>query len=323
MASPRSGISIYKCLSPNISTIRHTTSPKTPVRNSLTLEDIFANHKVSPIFNIDSPYKKKIVNEGFLEQHHTVLGNGAFGTVYKAYYKGKKVAAKIIKSNNKGIGSVGMEREAAFLRHMNIIKILNVDEGPVLTLITMELCGNSLQNILEESSITKHQRIHIWQSIAKALKYCHKMGIVHADVKPKNVLMGMDDQPKLADFGSAVFVNDLYIPFDFHGTPGYAAPEVVRGKLPTPLSDIYSLAILAWQMLSRKPPFAGLHTHTILYLTGKGITPIDYTLNDGFQGKYKDLYKKCWNKQCDERLNLLTILKKLKILEINIFKVSF
>jgi serine/threonine protein kinase len=129
---------------------------------------------------------------------------------------GKMVAAKVIKSNEKRASSIDMERQASFLRHMNIVKILKVDEGPVLTLITMELCGNSLQNILEESSINKHQRIHIWQSIAKALKYCHKIGIVHADVKPKNILMGMDNEPKLADFGSAVFVNEFYIPFDFH-----------------------------------------------------------------------------------------------------------
>jgi proto-oncogene serine/threonine-protein kinase mos len=91
--------------------------------------------------------------------------------------------------------------------------------------------------------------------------------------------------------------------------------------VPTPVSDIYSLGILAWQMLSRKPPFAGLHTHTILYLTGKGITPSDDALNDGFEGKYKNLYRKCWNKHCKERLNLVTILKKLQLLEINILKV--
>ena len=109
-----------------------------------------------------------------------------------------------------------MEKETAFLRHSNIVKILKVDEGPALTLITMELCGHSLQNILEEHKITRHQKIHIWKSIAKALNYCHQMGIVHADVKPKNVLMGPDNQPKLADFGSAVFRNESNTSLIFH-----------------------------------------------------------------------------------------------------------
>lgn len=109
-----------------------------------------------------------------------------------------------------------MEKEAAFLKHSNIVRVLKVDEGPALTLITMELCGNSLENILEESSIRKEQRIHVWKSIARALRYCHRMSVVHADVKPKNVLMSVDNQPKLADFGSAVFLNEPYTPFDFH-----------------------------------------------------------------------------------------------------------
>lgn len=100
-----------------------------------------------------------------------------------------------------------MEKEAAFLKHSNIVKVLKVDEGPALTLITMELCGNSLQSILEENVITKQQRVLIWKFIAKALKYCNEMGVVHADVKPKNILMTADNQPKLTDFGSAVFID--------------------------------------------------------------------------------------------------------------------
>ncbi|XP_014203863.1 serine/threonine-protein kinase mos-like [Copidosoma floridanum] len=319
MASPRAAFSVLQHLSPRriqqVSSIRQALSPKcpkTPVRNTLTVDSVFQNHP-SPRFNIDTPNRKKIINEGLLGGQQTVLGHGAFGTVYKASYKGEDVAAKVIKSNNNTKKcSKNMEREAVSLRHLNVVKVLMVHEGPALTLITMELCSKSLDDMLEDHSIAKEKRIYIWESIAEALKYCHSKGVVHADVKPKNVLMGTDDQPKLADFGSAVIVHESDTPLTFHGTPGYAAPEIVRGNLPTPLSDIYSLGILAWQMLSRTAPFADLHKHTILYLTGKGTTPPDSDLDDDFNGKYKDLYKKCWNKMPENRPSLDVITKKLK-----------
>lgn len=118
------------------------------------------------------------------------------------------MAAKIIRKNKQSNDCINNEKQAIFLKHSNIVKILNVEEGSMLTLITMELCGNSLQNILDEREIPKLERLNIWIAIAKALRYCHRKGVVHADVKPKNVLIGIDNKPKLADFGSAVFIGE-------------------------------------------------------------------------------------------------------------------
>ncbi|KAL7299343.1 hypothetical protein TKK_0007916 [Trichogramma kaykai] len=320
MASSRPAISIVKCLSPrkltNVTNIERL-NPHINQQNKLTVQRVIQNSLGSLHSKIDSPYKKKIITEGITDKNWIVLGNGGFGTVYKVYYKGEAVAAKVIKKNQQKNLIKIMEKEVAYLRHSNIVKILKVDEGPALTLITMELCGNSLQEVLQKNSISIQQKIHIWKSISKALIYCHKMHVIHADVKPKNVLMGQDKKPKLADFGSAVFTNDPYPLNFFHGTPGYAAPEVVQNKALTPSSDIYSLGVLAWQMLSRKSPFEGLHKHTILYLTGKGITPPDKDLADGCNGKYKDLYRKCWNEIPEDRPNLLIIMNQLNQLENN------
>ena len=99
------------------------------------------------------------------------------------------------------------------------------------------------------------------------------------------------------------------------GTPGYAAPEVIRGNSPCTQSDIYSLGVLAWQLLYREPPFSGLHAHTILYLTGKGARPVDRHLDDGFRDEYSKLYKQLWSEKIEDRPTLTLIIKKLTDLE--------
>ncbi|XP_058801485.1 serine/threonine-protein kinase mos-like [Phymastichus coffea] len=323
MASPRVAAKVFNRLSPqrvqNVFNTRQTLYSKTPVKHNLTVESIIKIQEKSPVFNLDTPHRKKIINEGFLGNFRKILGNGTFGTVYKANYKGEPVAAKIIKHNYNGKNLFETEKQVAYLSHPNVVKVFKVEEGPILTLITMELCGDSLQIILDKNELSKKERIHFWKSIAKALKYCHEIGVVHADVKPKNILMGTDNQPKLADFGSAIFMNAPYNPSNFHGTPGYAAPEVVSGNKPTPLSDIYSLGVTAWQMLTRKRPFTGLHVHTILYLTGKGKKPSDSKLDDGFGGKYKEMYEQSWSKISKDRPSLNTIIKNLSQMELEIY----
>lgn len=70
----------------------------------------------------------------------------------------------------------------------------------------MELCGKTLQDKLEETKLKKNERIDIWRTIASALEFCHNAGIIHGDVKPKNILVSVDDEIKLADFGSSITI---------------------------------------------------------------------------------------------------------------------
>lgn len=108
------------------------------------------------------------------------------------------------------------EKHATFLRHSNIVKVLMIEQGVSLSLITMELCGTTLQNYLDETAVTKNERISILKNIACALQFCHNAGIVHADVKPKNILMSADGQPKLTDFGSSVLMEEPNEINEFH-----------------------------------------------------------------------------------------------------------
>ncbi|RLU16477.1 hypothetical protein DMN91_010545 [Ooceraea biroi] len=236
---------------------------------------------------------------------------GASGTVYKALYKGNQVAAKVIQRKQNEV--VNAERHAAALRHANIVRILNIEEGSSLSLITMELCGTSLQDRLQESALPRDGRVSVWSDIACALQFCHNSGVIHADVKATNILMTANGRAKLTDFGSSMLIDEPHVSVKPQGTPGYAAPEVLRGDAPTFAADIYSLGIVAWQMLSREVPFHGLHIHTIIYLSAKGTRPKD-DLDDEFDGRYRELFRATWSQNIADRPSLSEIISRLNLL---------
>ncbi|XP_070166320.1 mos protein [Polyergus mexicanus] len=311
MASPRRLIPTLKHLSPrsleNVSNISRASSPKTPnIRKTVKNENL-----LSP-FNIDTPNRIRLLRDGLPRKHRSVLGTGAFGTVYRALYKGDQVAAKIIQRNDNEV--INSEKHAAVLRHANIVKILNIEQGSSLSLITMELCGTSLQDRLQELVLSREKRVSIWRDIARALQFCHNSAVIHADVKATNILMAGDDRAKLTDFGSSILIGEPHVSIKPRGTPGYTAPEILRGDVPTFAADIYSLGIVAWQMLSREVPFHGLHIHTIIYISVKGTRPKSEDLDDEFGERYKELYKAAWSQNIADRPTLSEIINKLDLL---------
>ncbi|XP_015523014.2 mos protein isoform X1 [Neodiprion pinetum] len=323
MASPR-GIFEIGRLAPRspqiVQNIRFTSSPKSPLRNNLSTDCVEAKINTKPctlsLVNVDTPNRKKILNTGLTHCTRKILGSGGFGTVIQASYKGDQVAAKILRRRKDSDNSVISEKHATTLRHANVIRILGIEQGEVFSMITMELCGKSLQERLDEGPLNCQERLNIFKAITFAIQFCHRAGVVHADVKPKNILMAADGNPKLADFGSSVLLGEEDTYTGIRGTPGYVAPEVIRGELPSPPSDIYSLGILAWQMLSRTLPFADLHPHAILYLTGKGIKPEDSMLDDNLGGKYKALYSKMWSFEKTDRPSIDGVATELQDLEV-------
>ncbi|XP_063986670.1 serine/threonine-protein kinase mos-like [Diachasmimorpha longicaudata] len=295
--SPRIVVSTItqRVLSPkpskNFLSVRRALSPKTPPKSGSRC-----------FLSIDTPNRVKIVEDGPPKVvEDSIIGCGSFGMVYRASYKGSEVAAKIVKRRGNSDEMIRAERNAASLAHSNIIRIFGVEEGQICSLVTMELCGTSLQDKLDEMELDRIERINTWLAISCALDFCHSSGIVHADVKPKNVLIAADGQLKLADFGNSVLIEEKCSREKLRGTPGYVAPEVIKGSSPSPTSDIYSLGILAWQLLSREFPFSNYHPHTILYLTGKGVRPTDEGLVDECRGSYKSLYRESWSQSPEYR----------------------
>ncbi|KAK9294623.1 hypothetical protein QLX08_010814 [Tetragonisca angustula] len=313
MASPQKLATKLHSISPKIlRNLEERTflTATTPTRESY--RKVESKNQLSP-FNIDTPNRQKILKNGLSTKIGTFLGSGGFGTVYKVSYKGDQVAAKVMQTE-KCSSTLIREKHASLLRHSNIVKVLMIEQGASLSLITMELCGTTLQDYLDETILNRAKRICILKDVACALQFCHNAGIVHADVKPKNILMSANGQSKLTDFGSSVLIQESNEIDKFHGTPGYAAPEVIKENKLTPAADIYSLGIVAWQMLSRKLPFAGLHSHAIIYLSAKGYRPEDNDTDDESQGVYRALYKQMWSQNATARPTINKVITTIDVL---------
>jgi serine/threonine protein kinase len=147
------------------------------------------------------------------------------------------------------------------LSHDHIIKVYEVGEGEK-KFIVMEYLKYSLRNLLQDrgGKLPKKEALKIAQKIAKALEYAHKKGVIHRDIKPENILFRRAGHPVLTDFGlvrSLASVSDLTTKHTILGTPYYMSPEQCRGEKVDGLSDIYSLGILLFTMISGYLPYDG------------------------------------------------------------------
>ncbi len=208
-----------------------------------------------------------------------VIGEGGMGIVYEAEQQMgttvRKVAVKTLHSELSRDPSVTarFHRECgtvAQLEHPNTIKVYDfgaMDDGTLY--IAMEyLAGQSLDKVIEEDGALEPKRVkHLLKQIAGSLEEAHRQGIVHRDLKPENVILveraGVPDVVKLLDFGIAARTESADAAKEAKltqqgmvlGTPPYMSPEQFTGKALDKRSDIYSLAVMAYEMLTGKLPF--------------------------------------------------------------------
>ena len=162
------------------------------------------------------------------------------------------------------------EAEAAGrLSHPRIVAIFDVDEDPdtLNPYIVMEyVAGRSLEEILttESARLPLHTTLQLIQEVAEALDYAHLQGVVHRDVKPSNVIIGDDGHARVADFGIAKLnVTDSGRPGPAWGTPAYMSPEQLRGESVDGRSDLFSLGVMLYRMLTGHRPFQGSSDLTV------------------------------------------------------------
>jgi serine/threonine-protein kinase len=202
------------------------------------------------------------------------IGDGGMAVVYKGKDKllNRFVAVKILRPEfTKDATFVeNFKREsqaAAGLSHPNIVGVYDVGREGNINYIVMELIeGDTLNKIIEkEAPMDFRKVIDISKQVASALRIAHKNKIIHRDVKPHNIMVTNDGVVKLADFGIARAVNDatLSTGSKIVGSVHYFSPEQARGNYVDERSDIYSLGIVMYEMLTGKVPFDGDNPVTV------------------------------------------------------------
>lgn len=197
------------------------------------------------------------------------IGEGGMAMVYKAKDRllNRYVAIKILRpeftKDNQFIENFRKESQAAAgLSHPNIVNVYDVGKEGNINFIVMELIdGKPLSQIIEEKGKIEYKdAINITRQVASALSLAHKNQIIHRDVKPHNILITSSGTAKLADFGIARAVSKASIEEGndkIMGSVHYFSPEQARGAYVDERSDIYSLGIVLYEMLTGKVPFDG------------------------------------------------------------------
>ena len=208
-----------------------------------------------------------------------LLGSGAMGWVYLAEDPRikRKIAVKVVKMDalrseaDRHEYMQRFQREAeisGLLNHPGIVAIYDVGESPLGPFLAMEYVpGEPLDHIIKAgNSLSLKDKVKIAAGVAEALDHAHIAGIVHRDVKPGNVMITKEGRPKLMDFGIAKREDaNLTQTGTFLGTPSYASPEQIREGTVDGRSDLFSFAVMVFEMLSGVSPFPGNSINTILY----------------------------------------------------------
>src|ERR1700720_4189568 len=208
------------------------------------------------------------------------LGRGAMGVVYKAMDPviGRTVAVKTIRLSEEGTGLSRPEllsrfqteaRAAGLLTHPNIVVVFDAGEEDGQYYITMELVeGKSLQAHLDGGQAFALPRVlRIMEQTCSALQFAHERNVVHRDIKPANIMLTADDTVKVTDFGTAKILQFGTMQQTAHvmGTPSYMSPEQVKGRAVDGRSDIFSLGVLLYEMVTGEKPFPGQNITTVIY----------------------------------------------------------
>ena len=198
------------------------------------------------------------------------IGQGGMGDVYRAERADgqydKQVAIKFVRA---GLDTTAIldrfrnERQVlASLDHPNIARLIDggttEDDVPYLVMELIE--GTPIDDYCDEHKLAISQRLHLFMQVCSAVQYAHQHLVIHRDIKPGNILVTQEGVPKLLDFGIAKLLDsaggpEMTLTMTHPLTPEYASPEQVRGEAITTASDVYSLGVVLYELLTGHSPY--------------------------------------------------------------------
>jgi serine/threonine protein kinase/tetratricopeptide (TPR) repeat protein len=240
------------------------------------------------------------------------LGHGGMGRVYKVQDTkiGEKIALKLIRPEA-GLDKKSLERFsneiklARKIRHKNVCQMFDLGEDQGTRYITMEYVhGEDLKQLIRKvGRLSPGQAVGIARQVCDGLEEAHRLGVVHRDLKPQNIMVDEDGTARIMDFGIARSLSGKSMTGAgvLIGTPEYMSPEQVEGKDVDQKSDIYSLGIILYEMLTGQVPFEGDTPFTV-GIKQKSERPRDpRELNDQISSDLSGVILKCLEKAREKR----------------------
>jgi serine/threonine-protein kinase len=196
-------------------------------------------------------------------------------------------------------------RSAGILSHPGIVTIYDVEQQDDLAYIAMEYVdGPTLDQLLSgPGALAPERMFSIFGQTAVALDYAHGKGIVHRDIKPANIMIAADGTAKITDFGIAKITasEQFTMTGSIVGTPHYMSPEQVQGQTVDGRSDQFSLAVIAYEVLTGEKPYTGEHLTTVVYKIVAEEPPAPRRINPSLAGPIETVLRKGLAKKPDAR----------------------
>ncbi|KAH9757508.1 hypothetical protein KPL71_016418 [Citrus sinensis] len=246
------------------------------------------------------------------------IASGSCGDLYRGVYLGQDVAVKVLRSEHLNdtledefVQEVAILRE---VQHRNVVRFIGAStKSPHLCIVTEYMPGGSLYDYLHKNHnvLKLSQLLRFAIDICKGMEYLHQSNIIHRDLKTANLLMDTHNVVKVADFGVARFQNKGGVMTAETGTYRWMAPEVINHQLYDQKADVFSFAIVLWELVTAKVPYDSMTPLQAALGVRQGLRP---DLPENAHPKLIDLMQRCWDAVSDNRPSFSEIKLELEVL---------